>query len=113
MALQLGGSHAGSHFREHGGGSHGDGATVAFPGDRLDGLLAILQLVREHHAQVDFVAAGGVVLVVIGACVAGGYLYKVLATALLRMLQNDFLVQGFKRHGVLLPSVGMSENSGR
>ena len=46
---------------------------------------------------------------VIGTCVTGGYLYEVLAAALLRMLQNNFLVQRFKRHGVLLPSVGLSE----
>ena len=43
----------------------------------------------------------------------GGYLYEVLAAALLRMLQNNFLVQGFKRHDDLLPSVGMSEKLGR
>ena len=49
---------------------------------------------------------------VIGACVTGGYLYEVLAATLLGMLQNNFLVQGFKRHGVLLPSVGLSEKFG-
>ena len=83
MVLQLPHGHARCHLGEHRCRRHRNGTTVAFPRDRFDNLFTVFLLIRKHEAQVDFVSAGGVVLVVVGAGVPGGYLHQMFAGALL------------------------------